>query len=220
MVFVIAKGLVDFRGLRNLRKRSPQEFILALVTAAAVVFLGVERGILLALVLSLLQHIRHTYRPPTGVVMRDPTEHWKMEPVAPGKMIEPGLVMFWFGADLYYANVNHFVEQAHLLVGDSPSRVRWLIVDAGAITSMDFSSARALLDLHEDLKKLGVTLAFTRVNEGLSADLKREGLSRIIGSDHIFVSRRHSIKAYRASHPEMIPPAETASEPSPSKHSK
>ncbi len=204
VVFVIALGLVDIRGLRMLQKTSPREFILAIVTAAAVVFLGVERGILLALVLSLLQHIRHTYRPPTGVVMRDPVEHWKMEPVGPGKMIEPGLVMFWFGADLYYANIYHFVEQATLLVNESPAPVRWLVVDAGAITSMDFSSARALLELHRTLGDRQVVLAFTRVTNSFAADLERQGLTKVVGPNHIFISRRHCLKAYRAEHPELV----------------
>ena len=61
IVFVVAVRLVDIRGLRALRRNSPEEFNLALVTAAAVVFIGVEHGILLALVLSLLQHVRHGY---------------------------------------------------------------------------------------------------------------------------------------------------------------
>jgi MFS superfamily sulfate permease-like transporter len=203
VVFVVALGLIDLRGLRLLQRRSPREFALALVTAAAVIFLGVERGILLALVLSLLQHIRHTYRPPTAVILRDATEHWRMEPVAPGKMIEPGLVMFWFGADLYYANSNHFVEETRLLINESPTPVKWLVLDAGAITAIDFSASRALLDLHRELSRRGVVLALTRVNTSLNADLEREGLRKVVGVSHIFISRRHCLKAYRAAHPEL-----------------
>ncbi len=218
VVFTIAAGLVDVRGLRLLRKRSPHEFALAIVTALAVVVFGVERGILLALVLSLLQHVRHTYRPPTAVILRDPTEHWKMEPVAPGKMIEPGMLMFWFGADLYYANVNHFVQQVHLLVNESPAPVRWLAVDAGAITTVDFSSARALLELHRELSRRGVILAFTRVNNSLESALERQGLKRAIGPGHIFISRRHCLKAYRAAHPELTAESPPLPGPTVSEH--
>ena len=114
------------------------------MTAAAVVFLGVEHGILLAIGLSLLQHVRHGYRPGTALVLRDPVEHWRMEPANTVKMLEPGLLMYWFGADLYYANVNHFVEEAHRLVSQAPAPVRWLAVDAGAITDIDFTASRAL----------------------------------------------------------------------------
>jgi len=77
----------------------------------------------------------------------------------PGKMAEPGWVMFWFGADLFFANVAFFVEQARKLVHDSPSPVRWLVIDATAITGLDFSAGRAVAELQQDLAKTGVVLA-------------------------------------------------------------
>jgi sulfate permease, SulP family len=197
IVFVVAVRLVDVRGLRMLRRNSPTEFNLAVVTAAAVVVLGVEHGILLAMALSLLQHVRHGYQPHTAIILRDPAEHWRMEPVTPVQMVEPGLVMYWFGADLYYANANHFVEQAHQLVHQSPSPLRWLVVDAGAITDIDFTAARALLDLQQDLARKGVVLALTRVSNSLKTDLDRQEVTRAIGADRVFVSREHSLAAYR-----------------------
>jgi len=197
IVFVVAVRLVDVNGLRILRRNSPREFYLAVLTVAAVVFIGVEHGILLALIVSLLQHVRHGYRPNTAVILHDPVEHWRMEPVTPGKMVEPGLVMYWFGADLYYANANHFVEQAHLLVNESPSPVRWLVVDSGAITDLDFTAARALVDLQQDLAGKGVVLALTRVSNSLRADLDRQEASGVIGTDRIFNSRTQCLAAYR-----------------------
>ncbi len=195
IVFVVAVRLVDVKGLRTLLRNSPKEFNLAVVTAVAVVFIGVEHGILLALVWSMLQHVRHGYRPNTAVIMRDPVEHWRMDPVVPGKMIEPGVVMYWFGADLYYANANHFVEQANSLVKDAASPVRWLVVDAGAITDIDFSAGRALLELHQDLAKQGVALALARVSTGLRADLDQQELTGVIGANRIFSSRKHCLAA-------------------------
>jgi MFS superfamily sulfate permease-like transporter len=198
IVFVVAMHLVDVSGLRTLQRNSPKEFNLAVVTAAAVVFIGVEHGILLALVVSLLQHVRHGYRPHTAVILHDPVEHWQMQPVMPGKMIEPGLVMYWFGADLYYANANYFVEQTHLLVNESPTPVRWLVVDAGAITNIDFSAARALIDLQQDLSGKGVVLALARVNTSLRADLDRQEVTGVIGADRLFSSRKHCLATYQA----------------------
>ena len=72
IVLVVAVGLIDLRGLRDLQRRSPNEFIVALLTAAMVVLFGVEQGILLALALSLLDHVRHGYRAPTAIIFRDP----------------------------------------------------------------------------------------------------------------------------------------------------
>ena len=198
IVFGVAIGLVDVAGLRTLRKASPKEYNLALVTAAAVVLLGVERGIVLALVLSLLQHVRHSYRPIIAVTLRDPVDHWKLEPATPGKMIEPGLVMFWFGSDLFYANAGFFEEQARRLVGESPEAVRWLAVDASALTTVDFTAGTMLRSLAEDFAKENVTLAFTRVSPSLRQDLERLQLAEIIGHDRIFASRHACLAAYRA----------------------
>jgi len=63
IVFHIGIKLVDHRGLREIQRAKPDEFALALVTAATVVIIGVEQGIILAVVLSLLQHVRRSYRP-------------------------------------------------------------------------------------------------------------------------------------------------------------
>jgi MFS superfamily sulfate permease-like transporter len=130
IVFLIEIKLIDFRGLAEIRRYESREFALALVTALTVVVLGVEQGILLAAVLSLLQHVHHSYRPHTGVIVRDTAGHWSLEAPVPGKMAEPGLVMFWFGRDLFYANIAFFAAQARRLVNDSPSPVRWLVIDA------------------------------------------------------------------------------------------
>ena len=62
IVFTIAVGMVDVKGLADIRRESPGEFLVALFTAAAVPVIGVEQGILLAIALSLVRHVRHSYR--------------------------------------------------------------------------------------------------------------------------------------------------------------
>jgi MFS superfamily sulfate permease-like transporter len=198
IVFLIGVKLIDYRGMAKIYRNTPREFALAAVTAITVVGIGVEQGILLALVLSLLGHVRHSYRPHTALILRDPTEHWRMDRVTPGKFIaEPGLVMYWFGADLFYANAGRFTEEARRLVTESPSPVHWLAVDAGAITDIDYSAGEALKELRDDLVKLGVVLALARVTDQLHKDLGRLGLVDVIGSDRIFDSRRACVEAYR-----------------------
>ena len=198
IVFMIGIKLVDYRGLAEIRRKKPREFSVALATAATVVFVGVEQGIFLAVVLSLLQHVRRSYRPHTAVILQDDVDQWRMEEAVPGKMIEPGMVMYWFGSDLFYANAAFFVEQAQKLVDESPSPVRWLVIDASAITGIDFSAGRALAELHHDLRKAGVVLALARMQLRRNGDLERMGLVRLIGAHRIFNSRRACLEAYRS----------------------
>ena len=198
IVFRIGVKLVDFPGLTEIRRSQPQEFALALVTALTVVLFGVEPGIILAVVLSLLQHVRRSYRPHTAVVVRDAAGNRSFEDPLPGKMAEPGLVMFWFGADLFFANAAFFVEQARRLVHDSPSLVRWLVIDATAITGLDFSAGRAVAELQRDLAKAGVVLALVVVPVKHQADLERMGLIDLIGANRIFDSRHACLAAYNS----------------------
>jgi len=204
IVFLIGVKLIDRRGLADLYQKVPGEFALAAITAATVVLVGVEPGILLAVVLSLLQHVRRSYRPHTAVIVRDATDHWRMEDPVPGKMLEPGLVMFWFGSDLFYANAASFASKARQLVEESPSPVRWLVIDASAITGIDFSGGGALAELQEDLAKKGVVLALARVNPIVGGQteqrLERLGLIKLIGPDRIFTSRTACVEAYRTQH--------------------
>jgi sulfate permease, SulP family len=197
IVFVIGVKLIDYRSLAAIRRAARGEFILALITAATVVFFGVEQGILLAVILSLLMHVRHSYRPDVGVVVHDDTDHWRIEDPAPGRLAEPGMVMFWFGAGLFYANAPFFAEQVRKLIEHPPSPVRWLVVDARAVTELDYSAGRALAELHHDLSKAGIVLVMIVAQVRHRDSLKRLGLVDLLGADRIFESRYDCVQAYR-----------------------
>ena len=205
IVLVVSSSMVDLRGFRKLWTCGRKEFYVALLTALAVVGFGVEYGIVLAIIVSLLDHVRRGYQPRTGVVVRDPEIHWRMEKTAPGVFVEPGVILYWFGTDLYYANVSHFCHEIRHLVAQSPG-LRVIVVDCGAITSMDFTAGRALLELHADLRVKGVILALTRVTEGLRKDLNIQHLTRDIGVENIFRSRKQTLAAYRD--PSYFPPTQ------------
>ena len=186
IVFFIAVRLIDVRGLRDIRRESPGEYALAVFTAAVVVLVGVEQGILLAMVLSLLRIVRHSYRPHTGVLVVNEGDIWQVVPAVPGAVTKPGLVIYRFGAALFYANAGLFAEQIRGLVGPTPSPVRWLVVDAEAITNVDYTAARMVRQLHKELVDRGVVLVFARAPLSLKADLDRHLLTQVIGPAQFF----------------------------------
>jgi sulfate permease, SulP family len=198
IVLLIGIKLIDIRGLREIYKVKPGEFALALITALTVIFIGVKEGIILAIVLSLLQLVQRSYQPHTGIVLHDATEQWKMEKVAPDEMIEPGMIIYWFGAELFYANANHFSAEIHKLVNETKPKLNWLVVDAGALTNIDYSAGRMLRDLKQDLAKQNVVLAFTRIDNALLNEFDRMGLTKLIGREYLFLSRSSCIQAYRS----------------------
>jgi sulfate permease, SulP family len=198
IVFTVAIGMIDLTALRDIRRESPGEFALAAITAAAVVGIGVEQGILLAITLSLFRHVRHSYRPHTMMLVPGANGLWEAIPIAPGKQTEPGFIVYRFGADLFYANSGRFIDDVRALVAGAPTPVHWFVVDASAITDLDFSAAQALRDLFADLTARNITIAFARVAPYLRADMDRHEVTAAVGAPHIFATFHEAIAAVRA----------------------
>ena len=198
IVFTIAVGMIDLQGLADVRRESPGEFTLALATAAAVALIGIEQGILLAIGLSLARHVRHSYQPHTSVLAPDASGRWVPQTAVPGIETEPGLIVYRFGADLFYANEARFTGELRRVVKNAPVPVRWLVVDAGAITDVDYSAARSVRELCNDLKRAGVGLVFARVRPYLKADMDRHGITEVVGEEHIFETLHEGLDFVRA----------------------
>lgn len=195
IVFTIAIGMIDVRTLCAMRLESPGEFKLAIVTAAAVAVIGVEEGVLLAITLSLLRHVRQSYRPHTGVLQFDPVRGWTAAAAIPGQQTEPGVILYRFGADLFYANATRFADEARALVAGAPHPVRWLVVESDAITNLDYTAARVVLTLIQEMSRQRVGIAFARVSASLRSDLDRHGVTAALGTDRLFGSRHEALVA-------------------------
>jgi sulfate permease, SulP family len=194
IVFSIAVRMMDVGTLCDIRRESPGEFQLALVTAATVVAVGVEQGILLAIALSLFRHVRHSYQPHTMMFQPDATGRWTPGPATPGKVTEPGLIVYRFGADLFYANQGRFCAEVRALVRGAPKPLRRFVVDAAAITDLDYSASRSLRDLVGDLEREGVEMIFGRVSPYLRADMDRHGITAVVGEHRIFPTLHQALE--------------------------
>jgi MFS superfamily sulfate permease-like transporter len=195
VVFSIAVSMIDIARLRAIRRESPGEFYLAATTAATVVALGVEQGILLAIVLSLFRHVRHSYRPHTMMLAPDTAGTWLPVPAMPGRVTAPGLIIYRFGADLFYANANRFSDEACALVRHAASRVRWFIIDCSAITDIDYSAAQVMRDLLDDFVRQEITVLFARVNQYMRADMDRHRLTSVVSETCIFGTLHEAVAA-------------------------
>jgi SulP family sulfate permease len=196
LVFLVATRMINLRSLLKIRAESPQEFLLAAVTAVFVVVVGVEEGIVLAMAMSLLRIVHHSYHPRSGVLLSERDGTWKLTAPVAGAMTEPGLVMYRFGAALYYANASRFANEILTVVGPSPTPVRWLIVDAESITQVDYSAARVIEELKKDLTAMGVSFGFARLPWNTLADFERHHLTECIGPSWIFNRLHDALDTY------------------------
>jgi sulfate permease, SulP family len=198
IVFTIAAGMVDVEGLRNILQESRGEFLLAITTAAAVVAVGVEQGILFAIGFSLVRHVRHSYQAHSMVLVPDASGRWEPAPAAPGLQTAPGLIVYRYGADLFYANADHFADEVRELIEKAPAPVKWLLLDAEAIGDVDLSAAQNVRSLLEDLSRKGVRVVFGRVNRYLLSDMRRHRIAAVIGDGRIFPTLHEALDAIRA----------------------
>jgi MFS superfamily sulfate permease-like transporter len=189
VVFLIAAELVDLAGLRRILATRRHEFAVALLAAAAVVGLGVEQGIVLAIVASVVDHLRHSYNPLNSILVKSPEGHWRATPVTAGARTEPGLAVYRFGTSLYYANaarlaVDLITVAGHdsatsAVVGPVAGRepLRWLVMDWTAIGDVDYTAAGVLTKVVERLHEGHVRLVFTSVLGPVRHELSRYGIS-------------------------------------------
>jgi SulP family sulfate permease len=197
VVFLIGVRLIDYKGMSGIFRVSPEEFIVATITAVIVVVVGVEQGIILAIVLSIVIHISHSYRPSDSTLVPMPRGHWQTTAVDQNKEAEPGLVVYFFGASLYFANAVRFSEEIIRLVDDAQPQVRWLDVDAAAMIGIDYTGADTIRQVHTILEKKGVTLVFSNVIDDVRMELDRFGLTKLVGEEHVYNSLPDVLEAYR-----------------------
>ncbi len=196
IVFTIGIHLIDLKGMNELLKRRPVEFIVALITALAVIFVGVRWGISIAIVLSIIAHLRHSYQPLNFLLVESPHRGWLFTPLESGNQAAPGLMIYMFGANLYYANEARFTSEILDIVTNASPSLRWLCLSASSIHDIDFSGSEALKQLHGELKKRGIVLVMCYVETHVMHQLERDKFVDLIGKEHIFDFTKDVTVAY------------------------
>ena len=196
IVFTIGIHLIDLKGMKELLKRRPVEFVVALITALAVIFVGVRWGIILAIVLSIIAHLRHSYQPLNFLLVESPHRGWLFTPLESGNQAAPGLMIYMFGANLYYANEARFTSEILDIVTTASPIVKWFCLSASSIHDIDFSGSEALKQLHGELKKRDIVLVMCYVETHVMHQLERDKFVDLIGKEHIFDFTKDVVVAY------------------------
>lgn len=185
LVAVLTIRLVDLHAIRDIFARRRIEGVVAIATTVTVVGLGVGPGILLAALLSIGVHLRHSYRPNTRLLHRD-GEHWRLSRLDGAAEAAPGLAIVFVPSNLYYANVSRIVEEIRGLVGRADPELVWLCLFAIAIDDVDLTASDALRRLVVELRSSGVELVMCGVEPRVRHELVRDGVVDLVGADRLF----------------------------------
>ena len=159
IVFLVGVKLIDVKGMSELWRLQRSEFWIAAITAAVVVARSVIDGIAVAVVLSLIEHVRHTYRPRTRVLVPRSGGGWDSVAPATDRFAAAGVVAYRFEANLFYANAGRFMKEILRLVSTAKQPVRALVLDTTAIDDIDYTAAKMLVQLRRELQRRNVAFA-------------------------------------------------------------
>jgi sulfate permease, SulP family len=197
VVFLIAVELIDVKGMRRILACRKHEFAVALLTAAAVVVLGVEYGIALAIIASIVDHLRHSYSPLNSVLVKPPAGHWHAIPAVPGARTEEGLVVYRFGTSLYYANASRLIDDVTMLVAHG-GPLRWMVIDFAAVGDVDYTASAVLIKVVEHVHQHHVHLALSSVLGPVRQQLDHYGISRALGQHAYFDTPGEALEAFHS----------------------
>jgi high affinity sulfate transporter 1 len=204
IVFLIGIDLIDLKGMRKVFAQRRSEFWVALITALMVAFVGVQHGIVLALVLSLFDHTRRGYRPRNTLLVPTEGGAWKPHPVTTGLQALPGLLIYRFTHSMYYANSQQLADEVAYLVRTTSPSLRWLCIEASAVDDVDYTAAEVLRSIHEMLKETGVRLLFAEFLTEPTADT-HYGLRKRFGADAFYNTVIDVVKDYQRQGSEQLP---------------
>jgi high affinity sulfate transporter 1 len=196
IVFLIGIDLIDIKGMRSIYEQRRSEFWVALFTALMVVLVGVEQGIILAIVLSLIDHTRRGYHPKNVVLAPSESGQLHAQPVATRAQAAPGLLIYRFTHSMYYANAERMSEELNDLVNNADPSIHWLCLDASAVDDVDYSAAETLRSIFVVMKEKGIHLVVAQVLEDVR-ETSRYRLWELFGEDAFYDTLDDVVKAYQ-----------------------
>ena len=178
------------------------EFGLATVTLLAVVLIGVEQGIGVAVGLAILDRIRLSARPRLHVLGRIPgTTSWQRAALDPAAEQLPGTLVALFATPIWYANAVHFRDEVFDALRHAPVPVRVFVLDTVGMSDIDFTGTRALGQVVDLCERDGIAFGIARAGVHLKDSLRRAGLAERIGEGHFFTSVDGAVTALASGPP-------------------
>jgi len=202
VVIAAAIGLIEVSDLRRIYRIQSWEFWLSMSCFAGVAVFGAIPGIAIAIVIAVIEFLWDGWRPHSAVLGRvERVKGYHDITRYPEARLVPGLVLFRWDAPLFFANAELFRERILTAVANSPTTVRWLVIAAEPVTSVDVTAADVISELDDTLRAAGIELCFAEMKDPVKDKLKRFGLFTRFGEHTFFATLGEAVGAYLEAHP-------------------
>ena len=185
-------SLIDIKGLRQLYRMRRAEFWIAMVCLFSVLVLGPLRAIIIAFLLTAIDVVRRASRPHTSV-LQEAADGSYLSPGTGNDLTAPALIVYRFGAPLYFANANLLVEQVEQLVTQSSKPIECFVLDAQAIVDIDTTGAEALKQVLDLMESHNITFALSRASRSIQLLLRQYGLFERVTENRLYPTNRQAI---------------------------
>ncbi|AHX13503.1 sulfate transporter [Dyella jiangningensis] len=196
IVVVYSVGLFkpsDFVAIRTIRRT---EFWWAVAALLGVVLLGTLKGILVAIVISLMSLSYQALSPPLYVLRRKPGTQ-VFRPVSdrhPNDEATPGLLILRPEGRLFFGNADHFGQRIQPLLAETRPSV--LVLDMSGVFDIEYTALLALTDAEEKQRLAGTELWLTGVSPGVLSTLRKSRLYEALGDRRMFYSVADAYEAW------------------------
>lgn len=208
ILIVTALRMLEVASLTQLYRIDRRDFWLAVVVMVSILVAGVVPGIILGMLLSLIGVLVEISRPRDAVLSRltrDGKFH-DLDQNEPDAQTIPGLLVYRLYAPLIFANARHVIGRLRELVDTADHPLKWVIIDAQAITDMDLTAAQRFAELCRDLADEGIAIKIADVPRPFREEMSRIGLIDVLGQDAFYLSVKVAVEAYLRHYPELATP--------------
>lgn len=183
IVCVIGFYLIRFKELDYLWSTHRTEFFVAIVAAVGTVAFGVLQGVFIAVIVSLVERLSRQYKPRDAILLQDGEfSDWALDRLGKNHEFDnvDGVLVYSFDGALFFENSAYFVSRVKHAIESAKHPVRAVIVDAGAIDSIDYTAVEEVKRLCARLKEKSISLGFSHVSPNLQRQLEDFGVADIV----------------------------------------
>jgi MFS superfamily sulfate permease-like transporter len=177
--------------------------VIAVVTAVAVLSIGVLPAIIVAVFLSVVDVVRRTATPDDAVLgYSEPDGRYVDVKTNAQACVTPGTVIYRIQGRLFFANAHFLKRRVWAAVDGAPRPVRHLVLDASMISGVDAAAVGAIREVHQGLTHRSISMDVARATTELRAQWDSTGLTSLIGSDHFHPTIAAAVEAVNGRDPQ------------------
>ena len=202
VVIVYSVGLIqpaEFRAIRNVRT---MEFRWALIACVGVLVFGTLKGIVVAIIVSMIGLASMTAHPRVSVIGRKRgTDVLRpLSPEHPDDETIDGLLIVRPEGRLFFVNAQNVQEQIAALVAQSQPRV--VVIDLSRVTDIEYSALQSLMEGERRATERGAVVWLAGLNPGVMEMMRHAGMDQRLGADRMLFNARAAVEHYQALYPQ------------------